>query len=241
MSDARIFVAGATGYTGRSVVDACTRRGLPTVAHVRPESPRMDEWRRLFADMGATVDSTPWVHAAMAETLGRLRPTHVFILVGTTRARSRRAAEAGRTETYATVDLALPLLLADAAESAAAADPAVRPRMVYLSAVGAREDTRNAYVRVRGLVERRLREGSLRWLAVRPAVITGGDRDERRLLERGLGLVGDALLRPLALVGAARVRDRYRSTSGAALAEGMVRVALAERGVGRVVMAEELR
>jgi len=241
MTDPRVFVAGATGYTGRSLVEACARRGIPTVAHVRPDSAGGAEWERLFAEMGAAVDRTPWERPAMTATLARLRPTHVFILLGTTRARSRRAARAGRTETYATVDLALPMLLVDAAEDAAAADPALRPRLVYLSSLGAREDTRNAYVRVRGLVERRLRESGLPWLAVRPAVITGGDRGERRLLERGIGLLGDALLLPLRLAGGGRVRERYRSISGPALGEGIARVALAERGPGRVVMGEELR
>ena len=240
MTDARAFVAGATGYTGRSVVEACARRGLPTTAHVRPDSPRRDEWTRLFADVGATVDGTPWERAAMAATLARLRPTHVFILLGTTRARGRRAARSGRTETYDTVDLALPMLLVDAAEDAAAADPTLRPRLVYLSAVGAREGTRSADVRVRGRVERRLREGRLPWLAVRPAVIAG-DRDERRPLERAAALVGDALLLPVGLLGGGRLRDRYRSISGPALAEGMVRAALAERGPGRVVRVDELR
>lgn len=241
MTDARVFVAGATGYTGRAVVEACARRGLPTAAHVRPDSERRAEWARLFAEIGATMDVTPWERAAMAATLRRLRPTHVFVCVGTTRARGRQAARAGRAESYATVDLALPMLLIDAAEDAAAADPAVRPRLVYLSAVGAREHTRNAYGRVRGLVERRLREGRLPWLAVRPAVITGADRGERRLLERTIGALGDALLRPLPLLGGGRLRDRYRSTTGPALAEGMVRVAIAERGPGRVVGGEELR
>ena len=240
MSDPRAFVAGATGHTGRSVVEACTRRGVPTVAHVRPDSPRRAEWERLFADMGATVDATPWERPAMAATLVRIRPTHVFILVGTTRARSRRAAREGRDETYASVDLALPLLLADAAEDAAAADPTLRPRLVYLSAIGAREDARSAYVRARGRVERRLREGRLPWLAVRPAVIAG-ERDERRPLERLTAVVGDLLLQPLRLVGAGRLRDRLRSTTGAELGEGMVRVALAERGEGRVVGADEVR
>ena len=241
MTDLRAFVAGATGYTGRAVVEACARRGLATVAHVRPDSARGGEWARLFREMGAAVDTTPWDGTAMAATLARLGATHVFILVGTTRARGRRAARDGRTETYETVDLALPRLLVDAARAAAAADPALRPRLVYLSAAGAREDTRNAYLRARGLVERALRESGLPWLAARPAFITGAGRDEARPLERGAALLMDFALQPLRLVGGDRVRDRYRSTTGPALGEALVRVALAERGPGRVVTGEELR
>ena len=56
----RAFVAGATGYTGRAVVRELTDRGLECIAHVRPDSPRLEEWRRVFTAMGATFDCTPW-------------------------------------------------------------------------------------------------------------------------------------------------------------------------------------
>jgi uncharacterized protein YbjT (DUF2867 family) len=242
MSRPRVFVAGATGYTGRHLVRSCAERGVETVAHVRPDSPRLAEWRRDFAAMDAAVDTTPWDRGAMADMLRRRRPTHVFILVGTTRARGRRAARArGPAETYASVDHALPHLLIAAATDAAARDPSVRPVLVYLSAVGAREDTRNAYLHVRGVVERELRESGLPWLAVRPSFITGGDREERRPLERMTAAAIDLLLVPLALLGARRLQARYASLRGAELADGLLRVTLDERRVGRVVTADELR
>ena len=34
------FVVGATGYTGREVVRLLREKRIPTVAHVRPDSPR---------------------------------------------------------------------------------------------------------------------------------------------------------------------------------------------------------
>jgi uncharacterized protein YbjT (DUF2867 family) len=242
MSPPRVLVAGATGYTGRHLVRICAARGIETVAHVRPDSPRLAGWRRDFAAMDAEVDTTPWEGAAMRDMLLRRRPTHVFILIGTTRARGRRAARAGGgAETYATVDHALPHLLVKAAREAAARDAGVRPTLVYLSAVGAREDTRNAYLRVRGVLERELRESGLPWLAVRPSFITGGDRGERRPLERVTAAAVDLLLAPLALVGARRLRARYASLTGAALAEGLARVTFDDGRLGRVVTADELR
>ena len=39
------FVAGATGFTGREVVRLLVERGVPAVAHVRPDSPRLEEWK----------------------------------------------------------------------------------------------------------------------------------------------------------------------------------------------------
>ena len=89
MAAPRVFVAGATGYTGREVVRRCAELGAETVAHVRPDSARIHEWERRFGALGARVDATPWELQAMCATLVRLRPTHVFALLGTTRARAR--------------------------------------------------------------------------------------------------------------------------------------------------------
>lgn len=241
MSVARVFVAGATGYTGREVVRRCAELGAETVAHVRPDSPQLAEWERRFAALGARVDTTPWEPRAMCVTLARLRPTHVFALLGTTRARARQAARASRrVESYETVDYGLTHLLLEAARLATR-ELGVRPRFVYLSAVAAREDTRNGYLAVRGRLERELRESGLPYLIARPAFITGGDRDERRVLERGTAVVMNGLLGALGVLGARRLRDRYRSITGRELGEGLVRVALAETGRGRVVGGDELR
>ena len=241
MTAVRVFVAGATGYTGREVVRACAEQGAETVAHVRPDSPSRAEWEGRFAAMRVRADATPWEPQAMRATLAALRPTLVFALLGTTQARSRRAARTtGRTETYETVDYGLTHLLLEAARQAAR-DTGGRPRFVYLSAVGAREDTRNAYLQVRGRLERELRESGLPWLVARPAFITGSDRDERRPLERGTAVVMNAFLGALGVLGARRLRDRYRSLTGRELGAGLVRVALAERGEGRVVGGEVVR
>lgn len=244
MTAHRAFVAGATGYTGRAVVKGCVREGAATVAHVRPDSPRLGEWRGRFAADGAEVDTTPWDGAAMVATLARLRPTHIISLLGTTRARARAAARrgdaAGAGQSYRSVDYGLTHMIIECAVAAAAVT-GVRPRLVYLSAVGAREDTRNSYLRARGLVERELRESGLPYLVVRPSFITGADRDETRRAERWTARMVDAFLAPLALVGGRRLRDRYRSVSGPALGEALATLALRDAGAGRVVGMDEHR
>lgn len=98
------FVAGATGYTRRAVVRVLAERGVPVAAHVRPDSPRLTEWHARFAALGAEVDDTPWDADALAATLARRQPTHVFALLGTTRARAKRE---GTTSPYEAVDYAL--------------------------------------------------------------------------------------------------------------------------------------
>ena len=229
------FVAGATGYTGREVVRVLAARGVTAIAHVRPDSPRLGEWRQRFGDLGARVDATPWEEAAMRETLAALRPTHVFALLGTTRARAAAAARArAPASDYETVDYGLSVLLL----RAAAAAP-TRPRFVYLSALGTSDATRNEYLRARARVEAEVRASGLPYVIVRPSFITGADREESRPAERLMASGTAALSGLLSLVGARRLGARLRPRTGAELAGAMVRLALAG-GDSRVVESEEL-
>lgn len=230
------FVAGATGYTGREVVRVLRERGVPTVAHVRPDSSRRAEWASRFAAAGAEADSTPWDGAAMAGTLRRLQPAIVFALLGTTRARGRAAAARGRAETYDTVDYGLSSLLLRAAVAAGS-----RPRFVYLSSVGVKEGTRNAYLAARAALERELRGAGLPYTIARPSFITGADREESRPLERGGAIASDWALRIASRLGLSDVADRYSSIGGATLAEALVSVALDPAQENRILGAGQLR
>lgn len=230
------FVAGATGYTGREVVRALRARGIETVAHVRPDSARLAEWRDRFATLGARTDATPWDGRALTQALTMLRPDAVFALLGTTRGRAAEAARAGRDEGYEAVDYGLTMVLYHAAALSGGS-----PRFIYLSSAGVRESGGNAYLQVRARVERALREGSLPWVSARPSFITGPDRDEVRLGERIGAKVVDGLLGAAAPFGGSRLRARYRSTTNAALAEALVRLGFDAGRVNRVVESEELR
>lgn len=220
MAQGPAFVAGATGYTGREVVRELCERGLDTVAHVRPDSPRLAEWRQRFETLGARVDSTPWDATGLAETFERLRPSLVFALLGTTRARGRQAASRGAEESYETVDYGLTAMLLQAA---GAVEPP--PRFVYLSAVGVSPGTRNPYMRVRARLEAELRDSGVPHTIVRPSFITGADR-EGRAGEKAAAAVTDALVGVVGALGARKTRARYRSMTGAELAQAMVRAAL---------------
>ena len=170
----RAFVAGATGYTGREVVRVLREQGIPTVAHVRSDSPSLERARAGFALIGAETDSTPWTPVALHATLTRLQPTHVFALLGITQKRAKQRAAAGAPpESYESVDYGLTAMLLEATRRATPS-----AKFVYLSALGATERTGNEYVRVRGRVEREIREAGLSALIVRPSFITGPDREE---------------------------------------------------------------
>lgn len=229
------FVAGATGYTGRAVVEVLRSQGVRTVAHVRPDSPRKDEFRARFEGLGAEVDNTPWEAEAIAETLQRLAPTIVFALLGTTRTRARSEGMAAQ-QAYARIDYGLTKWLIDGA-----AKCAVRPRFVYLSAIGVRDDASNAYVAARARSEAALRESEVPWTIARPSFITGSDRDESRPLERIGAKVGDGVLAVAGLLGGGKLRERYRSTDATTLARGLVRVAMDPAFERRVAQSEDLR
>lgn len=209
----RALVAGATGYTGRALVRALRERGAIVFAHVRPDSPRLAEWQARFGALGAEVDATSWEAAAMRATLARTQPTHVFALLGTTRRRMR--AEGTAANSYEAVDYGLTSLLLEATRTAAPA-----ARFVYLSAVGASERG-NAYLRVRGRVERELRASGLSWLAARPAFITGSDREEKRTAERVAGGAIDLFLKTAATLGAHGPYERYASLTAEELAAAL--------------------
>lgn len=233
----RAFVAGATGFTGREVVRGLCERQHGVFAHVRPDSRERAVWQERFTSMGATVDSTPWDESALEATLTAHAITHVFCCIGTTRARGKRAREHGAApETYETVDYGLTAMLARAT---AAARPTAR--FIYLSATGASDGPgANSYLRWRHRAEEAVRTSGLTYVIARPSFITGA-RDEQRLAESVAARLGDAVLAVAGTLGAEKLRDRYRSTDNATLAQALIRVALDASPTSRVVEAEGLR
>ena len=102
----RVFVAGATGFTGREVVRQCAALGHDVVAHIRPGSRALATWGPTFREWGASIDSSPWTDAEITAALSAAQPQLVFSLLGTTR---KRAAQDGMKagEAYERVDYGL--------------------------------------------------------------------------------------------------------------------------------------
>jgi nucleoside-diphosphate-sugar epimerase len=233
------LVVGATGYTGREVVRELRARGIATVAHVRPDSRALAEIEPLFRTLGATVDRTPWQADELRAMLTRVRPDLVFALLGTTKARARAAARAGRdpaTESYEAVDYGLTSLLLRSI-----VDVGLAPRFLYLSSAGVNDATTHPYLVARARMERELRASGVPFTIARPSFITGPDRSERRFAERVGARVADAALALAGALGARRLRDRYRSTDARTLARGLVRHALDPESAGLTLEGESLR
>jgi len=230
------FVAGATGYTGREVVRDLVGRGVRTIAHVRPDSPRVEEWRQRFETGGAAVDTTPWGDAEMTQTLSTLQPTHVFSLLGTTRARRRQSATRGEVESYESIDFGLTAMLIRAAVASGS-----KPRFVYLSSLGVREHTTNPYLVARLRAESLLRTSGLPYTIARPSIITGPERDESRPMERASAVALNSIAAIARLVGARRFAGSVHSLTGPDLAAGLVRHAFDPAAENTTLGAEELR
>jgi uncharacterized protein YbjT (DUF2867 family) len=213
------LIAGATGYVGRNVVAEALRAGHEVIAHVRPESGSGDDAADSFSAAGARVVRTPWTAVAWRQQLAEDAPERLFLLLGTTAARARAAAQRGVDASQQTVDLGLTMLAVTAARS-------VSPEigLVYLSALGA-SPTGNEYLRVRATVEAALVSGANPFTVVRPSFITGPDRGEARLGERIGALVGDAACAVLRTLGARRLAARWASITGPSLATILVTLA----------------
>ncbi|MDX2092591.1 MAG: NAD(P)H-binding protein [Kofleriaceae bacterium] len=210
------FVLGATGFVGREVVRQLCVRGTETIAHVRPDSSKLAEWQVRFAELGAKVDTTAWEVAALAQRFREVAPAQLYILIGTTRSKAKAEAVAG--DIYEQIDLGLTKLAVEAARASER-----RPRLVYLSSVGADRDARSGYLRARGKAEDAVMGAGLPYVIARPSIITG-ERDEHRMGESAAAVVGDGLLAVVGVLGGKKVRDRYRSTTGDVLASALIRL-----------------
>ncbi|MBI4208363.1 MAG: NAD(P)H-binding protein [Deltaproteobacteria bacterium] len=228
----RAFVVGATGYTGREVVRVLCERGVSTIAHIRPDSPRLEEWREYFGKLGAPVNTASWEENAMTTALGRIQPTLIFNLVGTTKARMKQEKDAS----YEDVDYGLIAMLLRATRGAV-----LTPKLIHLSAAGVGPNSTHAYYQAKWKTEEEIRKSDLPYLVARPSFIIGADRDDSRSFELwGARLIDGAFL-VASLVGARKLYNRYRSTTNTRLAQALVRLALDPNAINKVIESEELR
>ena len=234
MSDVTAFVTGATGYTGRSVVALLRRRGVTTLAHMRPESTRATAHVRDFEALGARIISCPWNAAELDAVMDAERPQVVFCLIGTTRARARKDNVKG--DIYDTIDYGLSSMLLHAAAMCQS-----QPKFIYLSCMGiGTSEPRNSYLRARYKIERELRESGLSWVSARPSFITGDRRELRPMESLGARLLNSAVSVATA-VGAKKWAATYRSQTGQELAHALVTAALSDEYRDCIIESDELQ
>jgi uncharacterized protein YbjT (DUF2867 family) len=224
----RALVIGATGYTGQAVVRELSRRGINTWAHVRPDSSRLEEWKEEFGALeGVTVTTAAWNNGPIRQALNKIQPTHIFLQLGTTKKREKEGTSSAVADNYEAVDYGLTHMVIEEAKNAS-----VSPRILYLSSIGAKENTSNDYLRARGRIEAELAASDLSWVAVRASFISGQDREDSRPMERvGAVLTGSAL-KLARMVGARSLDERYQPRSSSDVARLLVDFAFDEKQQG---------
>ena len=230
------FVAGATGYTGRAVVQCLAEAGIETHAHVRPDSKSLAEWTERFTQWGAEVDTTAWDQDAMTKRLKELNPDAVFGCLGTTKKRIARDAAIGQTSSYQIVDYGMTVILHEAAKQCAS-----QPRFVYVSSAGSKPGGKGSYLGARYAVEQVLIQNELPYTIARPSFITGPGRDEDRPAERIGAKVSYSILSILGGLGAKSLQQRYRSTTNTILGAALVRLAFDPRAARQIIESDGLR
>lgn len=228
------FVLGATGFVGREVVRQLCVRGAKPIAHVRPDSSKLADWQSTFGEQGATVDATPWDAPQLAARWKTLfaEGGQLYILIGTTRSKAKADAIEGNI--YEKVDFGLTKIAVDAARASE-----TRPRLVYLSSVGANPKASSAYLSWRGKAEEVVMTSGLPWVIARPSIITG-EREDGRFGEKTAAVVGDGLLAVAGVLGGKKLRDRFRSTTPDVLASALIRLGEATE-TDKVVDGADLR
>jgi uncharacterized protein YbjT (DUF2867 family) len=198
----------------------------------------LPRWAEYAQGHGLTLDTTAWRSQAFEKHFAQLNPTHVFSLLGTTKARAKKVGQAGgdaNLQTYETVDYALTMELLEAGLKMD-----VPPRFVYLSSAGSGEKAKGAYLKVRHRVELALKESYENHVSIRPSFIAGAGRDDSRPMERVGAALSNGLLGAVGLLGGGRLRDRYRSISNTQLARAVIHFGLLDKGSAEIVEGESL-
>jgi uncharacterized protein YbjT (DUF2867 family) len=147
-----VFVAGATGAVGRTVVRLAAQRQLRLIPHLRPSTARRQ---------GALPDAAVLELSDTAALTEAMRGCGAVLqLIGTMR---RRFASG---DTYETSDIGTTAQLVEAARRSG------RPHFVLLSSVGAGRPW-GAYLKAKARAEAIVRESGLPFTVVRPSAFIG--------------------------------------------------------------------
>ena len=176
MKPRKLFVAGATGATGKVLVPLAQRAGLAVVRHLRPKSAGQAGADDAVLDLGDGP--------ALARALTGC--TTVVQLIGTVRARFNQG------DTYQTSDIGTTRQLLEGARAAGI------DHFLLLSSVGAGRPI-GAYLKAKAEAERLVRESGLPFTVFRPSALEGGERKALPGLRAVTGWLGLTQVAPIRL------------------------------------------
>jgi len=192
----RIVIAGASGLIGRQAAEMLAASGAEVHAFLRKSPEAKISGMVVHIGQG---DEWP-------QMISGLNPDVAISCLGTT------MRIAGSQAAFRAVDHDLLLAFATAARATGAT------QMIAVSSVGASAKSGSFYLRTKGEAEKALSNiGFERLDIIRPGLLTGGERSDRRLGE-SLGIML-APLTDLLMVGSF---SRYRSTPASKVAKDIV-------------------
>lgn len=214
MAKMKCLVFGATGYVGNHIVRNLLSQNIETHAHVRSENhPFID----LANHTSFHLVWCPWEEPQIIKLLDQIKPTHIFITLGTTKKRMKASQQSDFQEDYLSVDFKLPEMILKTIDFLK-----IKPKIIYLSSLGADSKIPNTYLKARGLVEFELKQSGLETLIFRPSIITGADRSEKRILEE----IGSQLIEFTTKIPGLTAFNYLNAITGQELAAVMVTLAL---------------
>lgn len=181
----QLFVAGATGATGRSVMSLALSQGVPVRPHVRPKSLQRPEVAAWAEAVSFELDDRP----ALVEALRGC--STVLQLIGTMKKRFASG------DTYESSDIGTTRQLVEAASEAGV------HHFVLLSSVGAGRPV-GAYLKAKAEAERLVTHSALPWTIVRPGAFVGEDRFPQIFGHPGMDPPGARLLSRVPFMSALR-------------------------------------
>jgi uncharacterized protein YbjT (DUF2867 family) len=199
MTPRKLFVAGASGATGRQVVSLATEQGLDVLAHLRPKPGRVPGPKTAVF----SLSDSEALKAALRSC------TTVLQLIGTTRQRFASG------DTYESSDVGTTRALVDASRQVGI------DHVVLLSSAGAGYPL-GAYLRSKAEAEQVVKSGTIPWTIFRPsAFISESQKPPAAFaaLTRALGLRRFEPI-PLALLAQGLVRSAKERAPLEAVLEG---------------------
>jgi NADH dehydrogenase len=203
-----VFITGATGFVGRSVVRELLARGVTPVCLVRDERKLYRQHPQIHPDRFRTVSGGLGDRSALIEGVSQSQAA--IHLVGIIIARRLQGQTFRKVHVEGTKNVVN-----------AAREAGVR-RYIHMSALGARPAAASAYHRTKWEAEEYVRASGLDWTIFRPSLIHGPDGEFMQLIKKFVcGLVPPVI--PYFGDGSGKLQPVYVKDVAYAFVESLLR------------------
>ena len=168
-----VLIVGASGFCGQGVLrSVSTNPSLKVWAHIRPNSSSLPSMTALCNELGHTLLICPIEDLPIH--IKNIEPQIIGSFIGTTKKKMKPNGLS-----YMDVDYGINQLLISATTPLNH-----RPLFIYVSSMGVEWHRWSPYLKARHLVEMELKDSDLPHIILRPGILSGPTRTERRPLEQ---------------------------------------------------------